>query len=74
MTILRPRYVSALISGVGIFCLGAGLSVYHGVTGLLSAHHSLESIWLAMGILGISFLSESVTLGLAVKSIRKSAR
>ena len=48
--------------------------MYHGVTGLLSPDHSLESIWLAMGILGISFLSESVTLGLAVKSIRKSAR
>ena len=46
------RYVSALISGVGIFCLGAGLSVYHGVTGLLAADHSLESVWLAMGILG----------------------
>ena len=74
MTTLLPRYVSALISGVGIFCLGAGLSVYHGVTGLLSPDHSLESIWLAMGILGISFLSESITLGLAVKSIRKSAR
>ena len=56
---LLTRYVSALISGVGIFCLGAGLSVYHGVTGLLSPEHSLESIWLAMGILGISFLSES---------------
>merc|ERR1719325_291607 len=68
------QYVSALISGVGIFCLGAGLSVYHGVTGLLAADHSLESVWLAMGILGVSFLSESVTLGLAVRSIRRSAR
>ena len=52
MTPCNVRYVSALISGVGIFCLGAGLSVYHGVTGLLAADHSLESVWLAMGILG----------------------
>ena len=69
-----PRYVSALISGVGIFCLGAGLSVYHGVLGLQSPDHSLESVPLAMAILGISFLSESVTLGLAIRSIRRSAR
>ena len=66
------QYVSALISGVGIFCLGAGLSVYHGITGLVTPHE-MEGIWLAMGILGLSFVSESVTLALAVKSIRRSA-
>lgn len=31
----RVRYVYALISGVGIFFLGAGVTVYHGITGLL---------------------------------------
>lgn len=67
------QYVTALISGVGIFCLGAGLSVYHGIIGLLTPH-SMEGIWLAMGILGVSFLSESFTLALAVKSIKRSAR
>jgi len=67
------QYVTALISGVGIFCLGAGLSVYHGITGLMSPH-GMEGIWLAMGILGASFVSESITLALAVKSIKMSAR
>lgn len=67
------QYVSSLISGVGIFCLGAGLSIYHGVTGLLSPSE-LESIWTAVFVLGGSFVSESVTLALAVKSIRNSAR
>ena len=28
------RYVASLVSGVGIFCVGAGLSVYHGITGI----------------------------------------
>merc|ERR1712029_1206087 len=56
----------------GIFCMGAGLSVYHGITGLVSPG-SLESIWIAMGILGVSFVSESITLGLAVRSIKRSA-
>lgn len=66
------QYVSSLISGVGIFCLGSGLSVYHGIDGLISPQ-SIESLTVAFTILGISFISESVTLALAIKSIRQSA-
>lgn len=66
------QYVSSLISGVGIFCMGAGLSIYHGISGL-SSPHTLESLTLALVVLGGSFISESVTLALAVKSIRNSA-
>ena len=66
------QYVSSLISGVGIFCMGAGLSVYHGIDGLISPIE-IESVNIAFGILGISFVSESVTLALAVRSIRESA-
>ena len=65
-------YVSSLISGVGIFCMGAGLSVYHGITGLVEPH-PIESLPLAFGILAASFVSESVTLVMAIKSIRESA-
>ena len=67
------QYVSALISGVGIFCLGSGLSIYHGIDGLISPH-GIGSMTVAFTILGISFISESVTLALAIKSIRESAR
>jgi len=63
------QYVSSLISGVGIFCMGAGLSIYHGITGLASPHE-LESFVLALLVLGGSFVSESVTLALAIKSTR----
>ena len=66
------QYVSSLISGVGIFCVGAGLSVYHGITGLTSPHE-MESVTIAFVILAASFISESVTLGIALKSIRESA-
>ena len=31
----RARYVYSLISGVGIFFLGAGVTMYHGVMGLI---------------------------------------
>ncbi len=30
------RYVASLVSGVGIFCVGAGISVYHGITGIFN--------------------------------------
>lgn len=29
-------YVSSLISGAMIFCLGSGVSIYHGIAGLMS--------------------------------------
>ena len=47
----KTMYTYVYATGVGIFCMGAGLSVYHGITGLVSPG-SLESIWIAMGILG----------------------
>ena len=31
----RARYVYALISGVGIFILGAGATVYHGIISII---------------------------------------
>jgi len=67
------QYVSSLISAVGIFCMGAGLSIYHGIEGL-SHPHELESIKVAAMVLTGSFVSESVTLGIAIKSIRNSAK
>lgn len=30
------RYVTSLISGCGILAFGCGLSIYHGVSGLLN--------------------------------------
>lgn len=38
------KYVASLISGVGIFCVGAGLSVYHGISGLLDPQ-AIENIF-----------------------------
>ena len=34
----------------------------------------MGNIWVALGVLGISFVSESITLGLAVRTTRRSAR
>lgn len=39
------RYVASLISGVGIFCVGTGLSVYHGISGLIDPHPIEDLFW-----------------------------
>ncbi|XP_065339223.1 proton-coupled zinc antiporter SLC30A9, mitochondrial [Cloeon dipterum] len=67
------RYVSSLISGVGIFCVGTGLSLYHGITGLMHPQPTEPFFW-AFFILGGSMVSEGATLLVAVNSIKKGAR
>ncbi|XP_070554265.1 proton-coupled zinc antiporter SLC30A9, mitochondrial-like isoform X2 [Ptychodera flava] len=66
-------YVSSLISGVGIFCLGAGLSFYHGITGLLDPHPIGSLFWAYCILLG-SLISEGATLVVAMNAIKKSAK
>ncbi|XP_060680509.1 proton-coupled zinc antiporter SLC30A9, mitochondrial isoform X2 [Hemiscyllium ocellatum] len=67
------RYIASLISGVGIFMMGAGLSWYHGIIGLIHPHH-IESLTWAYFILAGSLVSEGATLIVAVNELRKSAR
>uniref|UniRef100_A0A3Q4HI09 Proton-coupled zinc antiporter SLC30A9, mitochondrial n=1 Tax=Neolamprologus brichardi TaxID=32507 RepID=A0A3Q4HI09_NEOBR len=51
------RYIASLISGVGIFMMGAGLSWYHGIMGLLHPE-PIESLLWAYCILAGSLVSE----------------
>uniref|UniRef100_A0A8C6KFC2 Proton-coupled zinc antiporter SLC30A9, mitochondrial n=1 Tax=Nothobranchius furzeri TaxID=105023 RepID=A0A8C6KFC2_NOTFU len=53
------RYIASLISGVGIFMMGAGLSWYHGIMGLLHPE-PIESLLWAYCILAGSLVSEGV--------------
>uniref|UniRef100_A0A672IKP2 Proton-coupled zinc antiporter SLC30A9, mitochondrial n=1 Tax=Salarias fasciatus TaxID=181472 RepID=A0A672IKP2_SALFA len=55
------RYIASLISGVGIFMMGAGLSWYHGIMGLLHPEPIESLLWV------------SATLLVAVNEIRRSA-
>lgn len=67
------KYVASLISGVGIFCVGAGLSFYHGVTGLVDNTPISDFFW-AYIILSGSIVSEGLTLYIAINSIKKGAK
>ncbi|KFD53555.1 hypothetical protein M513_05471 [Trichuris suis] len=68
----NARYVASLISGVGIFCFGTGLSVYHGVQGIVQPQE-LENLQWAVPLLGISLLTEGATFIMAWRELRKKA-
>lgn len=42
------RYIASLISGVGIFMMGAGLSWYHGIMGLLHPEPIESLLWVSV--------------------------
>ena len=65
---MAERYVWALISAVGIFFLGCGVTIYHGVESLLSGHHELKSLTWAVGVLIFSLILEGYVLYVAVKA------
>ncbi|KAG5861721.1 hypothetical protein JTB14_031809 [Gonioctena quinquepunctata] len=67
------KSVASLISGVGIFCVGTGLSFYHGIAGLLHPT-PMEDLFWAYFILGGSLVSEGATCLVAFNSIRRGAR
>ncbi|XP_075544807.1 solute carrier family 30 member 9 isoform X1 [Dermacentor variabilis] len=67
------RYVSSLISGVGVFFFGAGLAWYHGIKGLMHPEE-LESLYWAFFILGGSLISEGGTFLVAFNELKKGAR
>ncbi|XP_074505384.1 proton-coupled zinc antiporter SLC30A9, mitochondrial isoform X1 [Sebastes fasciatus] len=67
------RYIASLISGVGIFMMGAGLSWYHGIMALLHPQ-PIESLLWAYCILAGSLVSEGATLLVAVNEIKRSAQ
>jgi zinc transporter 9 len=67
------RFVFALISAVGIFFLGCGASVYHGISGLLSPAE-LGPMTMGFLSLGTSFCVEGLTFLMAMHSLREGAR
>ena len=66
------RYVWALISAVGIFFLGCGVTLYHGITALLHPH-SMHNYGTAMVVLVFSFIVEALVLIMAIRAMRKKA-
>ena len=63
------------MSAVGIFFIGCGVTVAHGVHGLLSdAPHEVGDPTLNLGILGFAFVAEGVSLVVAIRGLQAAAR
>lgn len=60
----QERFVWGLISACGIFFVGAGVTIYHGIHGLLHPYEPEINKWTFL-VLGISFLAEGGSLVVA---------
>lgn len=66
----KERFFWALISACWIFFLGAWVTLYHWVEGLIHPSE-IENYWLSYLVLIISFVVEWLTLYIALKSVYK---
>lgn len=60
----QERFVWGLISACGIFFVGAGVTIYHGISGLIHPHAPEIGRWTLI-VLGIAFVAEGSSLLLA---------
>ncbi len=66
----NARYVWNLVSAVGVFFIGFGVTFYHGMHSLFSSHHEVGPIsWVAIAILITSFIIEFAVFKGALKEI-----
>ncbi|KAM3186315.1 hypothetical protein ACTXT7_004541 [Hymenolepis weldensis] len=71
----RMRCISSLISGVGIFFLGAGFTCYHAIQGVVMPLEDEHlSIYYALGVAVGSLLTEGTTLGMAYREVSAKSK
>ena len=69
----NARYMWNLISAVGIFFLGFGLTFYHGIHALLEGDYSVGPVnWIAIGVLIVAFIIEYYVLLQAWREVQKN--
>jgi len=65
------RFLFALLAAAGIFVLGCGVTVYHGVHSLVHPPE-LHLEWVTFTVLGISFLVDGCVLVAAISAVNAS--
>ncbi|XP_027122625.1 metal tolerance protein C4 isoform X2 [Coffea arabica] len=68
----KERFVWSLISAVGIFCLGSGATIVHGIQNLWTSQSPVHIEYAAL-VIGGSFLIEGASLLVAISAVRKGA-
>ncbi|EIE24063.1 hypothetical protein COCSUDRAFT_28593 [Coccomyxa subellipsoidea C-169] len=70
---MKDKFVWSLVSAVGIFCLGAGVTCAHGFSNLFSPPQQLEHLGYGLAVLGVSFLVEGYSLLVATRAVLQGA-
>ena len=70
----REAYVWSLLAAIGLFVVGASVSIWHGVSELLGGEQAEGRDYaLAYAVLGISFVLEGISFLQAVRQLRGEA-
>jgi cation diffusion facilitator family transporter len=69
----REAYVWSMLAAVGLFVVGAAVSIFRGVTEFLHGGEAGEDYRLAYLVLGIAFVLEGTSLLQAVRQLRREA-
>lgn len=70
----KERFVWALVSAVGIFFLGCGVTIYHGIHSLMDPSHEIKSPEWAVGVLLFSLVLEGIVLWIAGHDLYRQSR
>lgn len=70
----REAYVWSLLAAVGLFVVGAAVSIWRGVTELLHGESGAEDYRLAYLVLAIAFLLEGTSLLQSLRQLRRDAK
>lgn len=65
----KDQFIWALLSAAGIFFIGCGVTVTHGVHALLSPHEHEPVGWVTVAVLAFSFVLDGYVLSTAVKEL-----
>ena len=66
----QERFVWALISACGVFFIGAGATIYHGIHTLTVEDAEVHVGMLTIGLLVFSFIVEIISVGIALKELK----
>jgi cation diffusion facilitator family transporter len=70
----REAYVWSLLAAVGLFVVGAAVSIWRGVTELLHGDGAPEDYRLAYLVLAVAFVLEGTSLLQSLRQLRRDAR
>ncbi|CAN5142389.1 cation transporter [soil metagenome] len=70
----REAYVWSLLAAVGLFVMGAAVSIWHGITTLIHEPTGPEDYLAAYLVLGIAFVLEGFSWLQAVRQLRSEAK